>query len=343
MTEAEILKLKKELKEELKEEIFKEILFIIEERNKESQVTITYPTSKARAREKTVGDVLDHNNIRYEKEKTVDGLGAQRFDYYLPEFNAMIEFDGLQHFKPVNYFGGEDALAERKIRDEEKNTWCERNNVPLLRLRYDQTVDDVVNNLNTFLKRLKFYPEIVDVLNREIYNILENDSNKSESMQNDLSSVMYVNHVGIDNIINKNINNVWHEYRLWCYDENLKTQSKNNFIYDIKIKCNLDVFKNKIYISDQDFELKQSKHMSIYVSQLNVDDLFLNSVTFVRQNYLNWCNKNNFNPLGIVSFNAYISNHFNAVRTSRKAKFVKNLSKNKQSDPYKSVNCWVSK
>lgn len=64
----------------------------------------------------------------------------------------MIEFDGIQHFEPINYFGGEDAFAECKCRDEKKDMWCEANNIPLLRLRYDQTVNDVVEDLKKFLE-----------------------------------------------------------------------------------------------------------------------------------------------------------------------------------------------
>lgn len=39
------------------------------------------------------------------------------YDFYLPEYNAFVEFHGVQHYKPVDCFGGEDAFLELKKRD----------------------------------------------------------------------------------------------------------------------------------------------------------------------------------------------------------------------------------
>ena len=42
------------------------------------------------------------------------------FDFYLPELNTCIEFNGLQHYTPITYFGGENEFNKLKIRDEIK-------------------------------------------------------------------------------------------------------------------------------------------------------------------------------------------------------------------------------
>jgi very-short-patch-repair endonuclease len=69
---------------------------------------------------------------------TCRNINKLNFDFYLPEHNTCIEFDGLQHFKPVKEFGGEKCFLDGIKRDEIKNKWCLENNVTLIRIRYDE-------------------------------------------------------------------------------------------------------------------------------------------------------------------------------------------------------------
>lgn len=57
-----------------------------------------------------------------------------------------IEYDGIQHFKAIDYFGGEDGFLKYQARDNIKNNFCKTNNISLLRIRYDQSVQDILNN-----------------------------------------------------------------------------------------------------------------------------------------------------------------------------------------------------
>lgn len=50
----------------------------------------------------------------------------------------LIEFDGVQHFEPVKMFGGIEGLKGTQKRDKKKNLLAKKNNVSLLRIRYDQ-------------------------------------------------------------------------------------------------------------------------------------------------------------------------------------------------------------
>ena len=52
--------------------------------------------------------------------------------------NTCLEFDGIQHFKPVKEFGGEKKFDLILKRDECKNKWCIDNKVNLIRIRYDE-------------------------------------------------------------------------------------------------------------------------------------------------------------------------------------------------------------
>lgn len=83
--------------------------------------------------------ILKENNIEYEMEKTYpDLLGKNkmpyRFDFFLPEYNRLIEFDGIQHFQEREIF--KDTLEEIKYRDNIKNQYCLANHIPLVRIPY---------------------------------------------------------------------------------------------------------------------------------------------------------------------------------------------------------------
>lgn len=73
------------------------------------------------------------------------------FDFYLQDYNACIEYDGEQHFRPVVYFGGEDGFKQRQYNDFIKTEYCRVNNISLLRIRYDE---DIKVSLNNFLNNL---------------------------------------------------------------------------------------------------------------------------------------------------------------------------------------------
>jgi len=61
-----------------------------------------------------------------------DWLGKQHLDIWLPRWNIGIEYHGTQHFKPVDFFGGEEAFQETIKRDKRKETLCKENNTTLI-------------------------------------------------------------------------------------------------------------------------------------------------------------------------------------------------------------------
>lgn len=68
------------------------------------------------------------------------------FDFYIPDLNVCIEYDGIQHFYPVDQFGGENAFQECQLNDSIKNAFCQTSNITLLRIRYDQNVIQVLDD-----------------------------------------------------------------------------------------------------------------------------------------------------------------------------------------------------
>ena len=59
-----------------------------------------------------------------------------RFDFYLPSKNMMIEFQGIQHFWSIKYFGGEQRFQKQQYYDFLKKQYCEQNNIFLLEITY---------------------------------------------------------------------------------------------------------------------------------------------------------------------------------------------------------------
>lgn len=54
------------------------------------------------------------------------------------EVVALIEYDGQQHFEPVESWGGQETLKEVQLRDKIKDDYSKKNNIPLLRIRFDE-------------------------------------------------------------------------------------------------------------------------------------------------------------------------------------------------------------
>ena len=102
--------------------------------------------------EKNIAKYLDNINVNYIREKRFldcKNKISLPFDFYLPEKNLLIEFDGKQHLMPNKYFGGDTAFKQLKTNDEIKNNFAKNNNIDLLRIKYDE-----INNINQILKEI---------------------------------------------------------------------------------------------------------------------------------------------------------------------------------------------
>lgn len=87
--------------------------------------------------ENKIAELLNLLNISFEKEYTFSDLPKRRFDFYLPDKNLCIEFDGKQHFTYVATWHGSLArFEESKKRDEEKNNYCKEHGIKLIRIPY---------------------------------------------------------------------------------------------------------------------------------------------------------------------------------------------------------------
>lgn len=79
-----------------------------------------------------------------------------KFDFklFIGDNIILIEFDGVQHFRPIERFGGLEYFQIRKERDEIKNKYCKDNNIPLYRLTYlDFDNHELENKLEKIIKQ----------------------------------------------------------------------------------------------------------------------------------------------------------------------------------------------
>jgi very-short-patch-repair endonuclease len=98
-----------------------------------------------------ISNYLTENNIFFETQKTFNGCKLDkllRFDFYLRDYNICIEFDGEQHFRVIEYFGGLESFKKIQCRDSIKNDFCNRSGIKLLRISYNDinSIDNILNN-----------------------------------------------------------------------------------------------------------------------------------------------------------------------------------------------------
>ena len=71
-----------------------------------------------------------------------DWLGMQSLDVFIPSLHLGIEYQGLQHYEPVEYFGGQEKFEEGQRRDERKRRLCRDNGIKLLEWKYDVEISE---------------------------------------------------------------------------------------------------------------------------------------------------------------------------------------------------------
>lgn len=99
--------------------------------------------------EQQIKDILIKNNIKFLydtplfKDLKLSTGGIGRYDFILLDNNyhpyRLIEFDGKQHFQPVDFFGGKKNFEIQQANDKIKNEYAKNRNLPLIRIPYTET------------------------------------------------------------------------------------------------------------------------------------------------------------------------------------------------------------
>ena len=83
---------------------------------------------------------MTDRNIEFKTEFKFDDCKHKthlKFDFYIPSKKLCIEFNGLQHYKVVSFFGGEESYQETIKRDKIKEEYCKSNDIKLLTIKYN--------------------------------------------------------------------------------------------------------------------------------------------------------------------------------------------------------------
>jgi hypothetical protein len=162
--------------------------------------------------ENEIESILTNLGIYFIREhKFEDCLSINKtklpFDFYLPDFNTLIEYDGRQHFEPVSVFGGEKAFENLKINDNIRNKWCENKKINLIRISYLDKMEKLIHHLNYLVNQKVTIRNILERKNNNLDIInLENkgkvfktifDLEKSLKIRKDLFYFIKSNYNGI--------------------------------------------------------------------------------------------------------------------------------------------------
>ena len=75
-------------------------------------------------------------------------LGRQHLDIYFPILNIGVEYQGIQHYSAVEYFGGEESLSKNIERDQRKRQLCEENDCILIYVEDGYDVNTIINEVD---------------------------------------------------------------------------------------------------------------------------------------------------------------------------------------------------
>lgn len=97
--------------------------------------------------------IKEFSTIDWKWEYSPEWLGLQKFDIYSVDYNLAIEFNGRQHYEPVEKFGGIDGFIITQKRDCIKQEKCIQNNCKLYKIKYDnidydKIKEDIYNLIN---------------------------------------------------------------------------------------------------------------------------------------------------------------------------------------------------
>lgn len=113
------------------------------------------PFCKKSHGERAVGNYLDNHKITYISQYKFDDCKSKKqlpFDFYLPDYNTCIEYDGIGHFEETHWNGCSDECSnivyQNTLRNDAiKNNYCDINNIKLIRIPYWEfdNIEEILN------------------------------------------------------------------------------------------------------------------------------------------------------------------------------------------------------
>lgn len=81
-------------------------------------------------------------DLRIEREASPEWLGRMRFDVLFPDVGVAVEYQGEQHYRPVEVFGGAEGFERASERDRLKRELAEKAGVTVVEFRHDEVLTD---------------------------------------------------------------------------------------------------------------------------------------------------------------------------------------------------------
>ena len=99
--------------------------------------------------EELIDQVLHELNLSYSYGYILHN--KLHLDFYLPQLHLAFEYDGIQHYKPREFFGGQDYYDKLHQHDLEKDRYCKEHGIKLVRIPY------TVNKIKDIKKIISYY------------------------------------------------------------------------------------------------------------------------------------------------------------------------------------------
>ena len=102
--------------------------------------------------EKIVEKILDNLGIEYKRQYKIPELLNDHkviVDFYLLDYNTIIEYNGRQHYMAIDYFGGEERFNLQQERDSNLREYCNTNNINLIEIKY---TEDTLEKIEKIIK-----------------------------------------------------------------------------------------------------------------------------------------------------------------------------------------------
>jgi very-short-patch-repair endonuclease len=107
--------------------------------------------------EKKIRKLLKSNDIIFIHQYKFNNCKNVRplpFDFYLPDYNVCIEYNGKQHYEPIKHFGGKKQLIYIQKNDKIKQEFCEKEGIKLITVKYNEDIEErlteELKNLSSF-------------------------------------------------------------------------------------------------------------------------------------------------------------------------------------------------
>lgn len=115
--------------------------------------------------EKAITNFLEEKGLNFIKQykiKDCKNIKSLPFDFYVPKYNLLIEYQGRQHYMSVEIFGGEEQFKAQQRNDNIKRNYCKNNNIKLLEISYkdfkkiNQILTNQINNYDNTVSSLSY-------------------------------------------------------------------------------------------------------------------------------------------------------------------------------------------